>query len=224
MIPASGYVLFYALIAAASPLVLTATLVVIRSDRPRTNGIAFLTGFLLGTTIAAVLALLLGEAAVERLDSLETANGLLALLVGLALVAAGLRERHSPGRAEVETSRGGAIMARLSHLRPTAAFGVAALLGFGGPKRLILTFLAMASLSRADLGSVENLTLIVLYVAVATLLVSVPVGLVVVGGSHAATIVARGETWLKTNTALVRIWLTLGLGVALAIDGVLRLI
>lgn len=216
--------LFYGLIAAASPLVLTATLVVIRSERPRTNGIALLTGFLLGTTIAAVLALWLGQAADERLDSLETVNGLLALLVGVALIAAGLRERHSPTRAEVETARGDALMARLGHLRPAVALSVAALLGFGGPKRLILTFLAMASLSQADLGSVENLTLIVLYVAVATLLVSVPVGLVIVGGSRAATIVARGETWLKTNTALVRVWLTMGIGVALAVHGLVRLI
>lgn len=115
-------------------------------------------------------------------------------------------------------------MARLSHLRPAAALSVAALLGFGGPKRLILTFLAMAALSQADLRGVENLTLVVLYVAVATLLVSVPVGLVILGGSRAATIVARGETWLKTNTSLVRIWLTLGLGVALAIHGLVRLI
>lgn len=224
MISAAGYILFYALIAAASPLVLTATLVVIRSERPRANSIAFLTGFLLGTTIAAVLALLLGQAAVQRLDSLETVNGMLALLVGVALVATGLRERHSPSRAEAETPRGGALMARLRHLRPAAALSAATLLGFGGPKRLILTFLAMASLSQADLGGVENLTLIVLYVAVATLLVSVPVGLVIVGGSRAATIVARGETWLKTNTALVRVWLTLGLGVVLAIHGLVRLI
>jgi hypothetical protein len=44
VISATAYVLFYALVAAASPLVLTATLVVIRSERPRTNGIAFLIG------------------------------------------------------------------------------------------------------------------------------------------------------------------------------------
>ena len=49
---ATVHVLFYALAAAASPLVLTATFVVIRSDRPRTNGIAFLSGFLLGTSLA----------------------------------------------------------------------------------------------------------------------------------------------------------------------------
>jgi Sap, sulfolipid-1-addressing protein len=69
VISAGGHVLVYALAAAASPLVLTATFVVIRSERPRTNGIAFLSGFLLGTTIACGLGLALGQAAVDRLNS-----------------------------------------------------------------------------------------------------------------------------------------------------------
>ena len=224
MISATGYILFYALVAAASPLVLTATLVVIRGERPRTNSLAFLTGFLLGTTVAAGLALMLGQAAVERLDSHETIEGVLELLLGVAFVTAGLRRRRGPPRPEAETGRAGAIMDRLSHVRPGVALSVAGLLGFGGPKRLILTFLAMASLSQADLGGVEDLTLVVLYVAVATALVSVPVGIVVVGGSRAAAIVGRAESWLKTNAKFLHVWLTLGIGVALVIDGLVRLL
>jgi MFS family permease len=162
VISAAAYVFFYALVAAASPLALTATLVVIRSERSRTNGIAFLSGFLLGTTVAAVLGLLLGQAAFERLDSYDTVGGVLALLVGVALVLAGLRERHAPSRLETETGRRGAILARLRHVGPDAALSMAVLLGFGGPKRLVLTLLAMASVSEANLGDVENLMLIVL--------------------------------------------------------------
>jgi hypothetical protein len=45
-------VLLYAVAAGASPLVLTATFVVVRSDLPRTNGIAVLSGFSLGTVLA----------------------------------------------------------------------------------------------------------------------------------------------------------------------------
>jgi hypothetical protein len=53
--------------------------------------------------------------------------------------------------------------------------------------------------------------------------VSVPVGIVVVGGDRAAPIIGRGEPWLKSNAALLRVWLTLGLGAALVIAGVVRL-
>jgi cytochrome c biogenesis protein CcdA len=223
VISATGYILFYALVAAASPLVLTATLVVIRSERPRTNGIAFLAGFLLGTTLAVTLALILGQAAVERLDSHETIAGVLAMVLGAALVTAGVRKRRNPSQSDTQTGRGSALMARLRHVRPGEALSVAVLLGIGGPKRLLLTVLAMASLSQADLRDLANLTLVVLYVAVATLAVWVPVGIVLVGGRRAAMFLSRGESWLKTNATLLYVWLTLGIGVALVIDGFFRL-
>jgi len=50
-------VLFYGLASALSGLVLSATFVAIRSQRPRTNAIAFLSGFLVGTVIACGIGL-----------------------------------------------------------------------------------------------------------------------------------------------------------------------
>ena len=223
MIDAGAHVLFYALAAAASPLVLTATFVVIRGARPRTNGIAFLSGFLLGTTIACGLGLVLGQAAVERLDSHETVEGVLTLLLGVALLAVGLQARHTPPRPEPEGSRASAILAGLGNVRPAAAFSMAGLLGFGGPKRLVLTFLAMASVSEASLGDIEDLTLVIVYIAVATVLVSVPVVIVIIAGERAAVILARGQSWLTEHAAELRVWLSLGIGAALVVDGLLRL-
>ena len=223
MIHAGAHVLIYALAAAASPLVLTATFVVIRSVRPRANGIAFLSGFLFGTAIACGLGLVLGQAAVERLDSHETVEGVLTLLLGIALLVVGLRARHASPRPEVEGSRASAIFAGLGNVRPPAAFSMAGLLGFGGPKRLVLTFLAMASVSEANLGDVENLTLVVVYIAVATVLVSVPVGIVIIAGERAAVILARGQSWITTHATGLRVWLSLGVGAALVVDALVRL-
>lgn len=223
MISATGYVLFYGLVAAASLVVLTAVLVVIRSERPRTNGLAFLIGFVLGTTIAAALGLMLGQG-MERFGSHETIQGVLALLVGLALVLTGLGERQRPNRHGAERDRSGGIESRLRGVGPGAALTISGLLGFGGPKRLVLTFLAMATVSTADLGDVESLTLLVFYVVVATLLVSVPVGIVVVGGNPAIAAIGRGESWLESNAGLLRTWLAIALGGALVVDGLVRLL
>ena len=216
--------LFYALVAAASLVALTAVLVVIRSERPRTNGLAFLVGFVLGTTVAAVLGLVLGQAAVDHLDSHETLEGLLALLVGLALVVAGLAERRRPEAHGAGMNGNGAMAARLRDVGPGPALAFAMLLGFGGPKRLVLAILAMASVSDADLGAVVSVTLLVLYVAVATLLVSVPVAFVVVGGSRAVAVIGRGQSWLEANSGLLRVWVAVVLGGALIVDGLVRLI
>jgi hypothetical protein len=221
---AAFHVLVYAVVAAASPLVLTATFVVIRSDRPRTNGIAFLSGFLLGTSIACAIGLVVGEATVEKLDAHDTIEGVLTILLGAVLVAVGLRARKAPLRPEAEGGRASAILAGLSHLGPAASFSMAGLLGFGGPKRLVLTFLAMASVSEATLGDVGMLSLVALYIGVATALVWVPLGIVVIAGERAAAILGRCQTWLTTHAALLRVWLSLGLGIALVIDGLARLL
>ena len=224
MIAAGAHVLFYALAAAASPLALTATFVAIRSARPRTNGIAFLSGFLLGTAIASGLGLVLGQAAVERLDSHETLEAVLALLLGIVLLTFGLRARHeSPGPAP-EGSRASAILAGLGNIRPAGAFSMAGLLGFGGPKRLVLTFLAMVSVTEASLLDIESLTLVVAYIAVATVPVSVPVGIVIIAGQRAAVILGRGESWLTDHAAALRVWLSLGIGAALVVDALVRLL
>lgn len=223
MIGAGAHILVYALAATASALILTATFVVIRSDRPRTNGIAFLSGFVLGTTIACGVGLVVGQAALERLNSHETVEGILTLLLGVALVSVGLKSRRAPARPESEGSRGAAILEGLGHVGPAAAFSMAGLLGFGGPKRLVLTFLAMATVTEANLRGVADFTLVLVYIAVATLIVAVPVGVVIVAGERAALIIERGESWLQTHAALLRVWLSLGLGAALVVDALLRL-
>jgi hypothetical protein len=37
-------------------------------------------------------------------------------------------------------------------------------------------------------------------------------------------ILERGQEWLTTHAAVLRVWLALGIGAALAVDGVVRLI
>ena len=223
MINAGAHVLFFALAAAASPVALTATFVVIGSARPRRNGIAFLSGFLLGTMIACGLGLGLGQAAVERLDSHETVEEVLTLLLGIALLIVGLQAWHASPRPEHEGSRASAILAGLGNVRPAAAFSMAGLLGFGGPKRLLLTFLAMVSVTEANLLDIESLTLVVGYLVVATVPVSVPVGIVLIAGQRAAVILGRGESWLTEHAASLRVWLSLGIGAALIVDALVRL-
>ncbi len=223
MISAGAHVLFYALIAAASPLALTATLVVIRSDRPRTNGIAFLTGYLIGTAVACIVGLFVGTTVVARIDSHESVENGLTFLLGVALVTAGLRMRNAPPKPVAEgSSRSAAVLASLAHVRPAAAVSMAALLGFGGPKRLLLTLLAMATVTGAGLGVTADTTLVLLYIGVGTVLVSAPVAIVVIAGERAADILGHGEGWLTAHSLAVRVWLALGLGAALIVDAVVR--
>jgi Sap, sulfolipid-1-addressing protein len=223
VIHAGAEVLFYALAAALSGLVLSATFVAIRSERPRTNAIAFLTGFLVGTLIACAIGLAVGQAAVDRLDSHQQLEAGLTLLLGLLLIAVGLRARHASPPTEPRGSRAAAILAGLHNVGPAATFSMAGLLGFGGPKRLLLTFLAMSAASQPGLRDIVNFTLVAVYVAVSTVLVSVPVGIVVLAGDRADALFARGQSWLIEHASTLRVTVSLGLGVAFVADALVRL-
>jgi hypothetical protein len=225
MIYAALQVVFYALAAAASFLVLTATFIVVRSARPRTNGIAFLSGFVFGTVVACGLGLAAGQAFLSRFDSHETFKAVLTVGLGLALLAVGLKARRTePAPPEARSSRAAAILDGLSNVGPAASSSMAGLLGFGGPKRLLLTFIAMAAVTDAGLRDVVDAGLVVVYIAVSTVLVSVPIGIVVVAGDRAAAILARGQSWVSAHAAGLRTWVSIIVGGALLADGLLRLL
>ena len=221
------HVVFFAVFAAASPLVLTATFLVIRSERPRTNGIAFLAGFVFGTMLACAVGLILGEAAVAHVDSHDTIEALVTLMLGIGLLVVGATaggESAPVTEQEAKSSRVSTIMESLRHVRPAAACSMAGLLGFGGPKRLVLTLLAMAWVNSAGHGYVGNLTLVIVYIVIATVAVWLPVGIVIVAGERAAIILERGESWMTSHARVLRKWLCLGLGVALVIDSLVTLL
>ena len=218
-------VVLYALAAAASALVLAATFVVIRSERPRTNGIAFLSGFVFGTVIACGLGLAIGQAAVAGFDSHETFKEVATLGLGLVLLAVGVKlGETAPTGPVARSSRATAIVDGLRNVGPAASFSMAGLLGFGGPKRLVLTVLAMASVTGAGLRDVVDGALVGVYIAVSTALVSVPIGMVVIAGERAAAILLRGQSWLSEHSTGLRRWLSIVIGGALVVDGLLRLV
>ena len=176
MIYAGAEVLFYGLAAAASALVLAATFVVIRSVRPRTNGIAFLSGFVFGTLIACGLGLALGQAAVTRFDSHETFKAVATIGLGLALLAVGLQVRQTRQTdPAVRGSRAAAIVDGLDDpavrgSRAAAIIGglgnVGPAFGFAGP---LGSYESFSSLSKGVMialmwmGRVEIIPIIVLF-------------------------------------------------------------
>ena len=73
-------------------------------------------------------------------------------------------------------------------------------------------------------GSVKpaETTLVLLYIGVATILVTVPVGIVIIAGERAAEILGRGQSWLSEHAMVLRVWLSIGLGAALIGDAIVR--
>ena len=216
--------MFYALVAAASPLALTSTLVVLRSGRGRLNGFIFAAAFLLGGGVVWLILLSLG--AVTSLDEGDRHGAaIFELAFGLLLLGAAWRVRR--GFAPQRGAGGGrtrALLARLERLTPAAAFPVGALLGIGGPKRLVIAIVAATTVSVAGLTTGEEIGLAVLYVLVAALLVWVPVAMYLVAGKRAAGRLVKAQEWLRSNQRAIAIYSLLVLGSVLVVEALVELL
>lgn len=160
------------------------------------------------------------------------------LLLGVALVTAALRlrtPRDSPARRQVPRpyivklnaefeARRVVLLNRIGSLRPPAILGTGALLGIGGPKRLVLSILACAAIATAQVSLTGETTLVAVYVALATILVWVPVLLAVVWGDRAAEWTAKAQRWWADHKATALFVPLLVIGAALLVDGVVGLV
>jgi hypothetical protein len=142
----------------------------------------YLVGFLLGQSIAFLVALLIGSAATTDRDGNEELAAALELAFGLFLLALAWPQRRRSGEGGEGRSRMKAMLERLRGLRPGTAFSVGMLLGVGGVKRLSITVVAGATVGIAGLRPIEDVLLGALYVLVAAVLVWPPVGVYLVAG------------------------------------------
>ena len=217
-------ILLFALVAGASPIAIVSTLAVLTSTRGRTNGIAFLVGFLLGQSAAFLAAFLVGSAATTDREENEHVAAALELAFGVALLAIAWPQRRHAHRTGGGPSRTKALLARLRGLRPGTAFSLGALLGVGGVKRLSITIVAGATVGIADLLLVEEAALGALYVVIAGVLVWLPVAVYLVAGARADDWMTRAEDWLTTNERGLTFFSTVLFGFLLTSDALVRLL
>lgn len=170
------------------------------------------------------------ETVPTRGDAHDTFVGIIDIVIGLGCVAAARQVRRSaqsgqpPRRrfAGVDAKRR-AMLDRLSALRPAALAGSGALLGVGGPKRLVVTLLATASIAAAHVSTTGEVGLVGLYAALATVLVWLPVVLTVLWGQRAAEWTASGRDWcVRHRPKILSLSLVL-LGVYFLIAGMAHL-
>ena len=216
----------YGLVAGASPLVLVATLVVLGSGRGRINGVVFTVAFVLAQTGTYLAGYALGAAFAPS----ESSGGLMAafeLTVAVLLLAFGWRgrgrDRDEPAPGPERRPRTEAVFTRLATVTPVTSFGVGVPLGVGA-KRLLVTLLAAATAASSGLSRSETVGLSVLYVALATVLVWVPVVLYLVFGSIGDRAIAATKRWVTANERELMIWLAFVLGALLAADALLALV
>ena len=215
-------IVFYGLIAAASPTTVLAVLVVLLSSRGRANGIAFAAGFLFGNVAAFLTAFVVGSTISTQHHGSIRSYAELAL--GVVLIAVAWRARRPREPAEAGSRSGmEALFGRLEHVRPAVSFSLGVALGVG-TKRLVITAVAATTVAFAGLSDAEEAGLGALYVVVAGLAVWPPVAIYLVAGKRADAWIANAKAWLTTNSQKVVFYSSTAFGIAIIGDALVQLV
>jgi hypothetical protein len=218
MLSAAFHLIPYALLATLSPLGFAATLTVMRTSRLKALG--FAVGVVLGQLLTCSILVAIGAAATPgRTKAHPTVEGLLALGLALVLLSSAYVVYRRPETAHRTSSgRSKAALERLQHVHVVTASGVGLLLGIGGPKRLVLTALASASIAAAGLPGSNETALIGWYGLLATILVWLPVLAYLLLGNRAVASLDAAMEWLRRYRRPATVYTLVIIGLALLVD------
>jgi Sap, sulfolipid-1-addressing protein len=212
---AIGDILPLALGVAISPIPIIAVILMLLSPKARTNGPAFLVGWVAGLALVSIVVTALsGNAGLGSGGGGSTVGSLIKILLGLLLVGLAVRDfRNRPRPGEQPPLPG--WMRAIDSFTPVKALGIALLLSAINPKNLSLTVAAAVTIAQEGLSTASATFTLILFIILASLSIAVPVALYILGGSSAARTLDRLRTWLNANNATVMAVLLLVIGVVL---------
>jgi threonine/homoserine/homoserine lactone efflux protein len=212
---ALGQLLPLAIGVALSPVPIIAVILMLFSGRARSNGPAFLLGWLIGIGAVSAVALASADAASASTESeASNASSWVKLAFGVLLIIAALREwRARPADGEETTMP--KWMKGIDAFTAPKALGLAALLGALNPKNLLLGAAAGTTIAQADVSSGERWGAWLIFVSLASLSVAIPVLYYLLGGESAQGRLDAWKRWLQQNNTAVMAVLLLVLGAVL---------
>ena len=201
---AIGQILPTAIGVALSPVPIIGLILMLLSDRARTNGLAFLLGWILGLGTAGGILLAISSGAGTESDDGTTDDwvGWLKVDLGVLLLFLAFRnwkQRPAPG----EKGEMPAWMASVSQFNAIKAAGLAFALSAVNPKNLALTAAAVASIASAGLETGEEIVVLIIFIAIASITIIIPVVAYFAMGEKADALLGSWRDWLERNNNVV---------------------
>ena len=216
---AIGEMLPLAIGIAISPLPIIAVILMLTTPKGRSNGLAFLGGWLLGLAAVGAIVLVVTDAYTGTSSEPSRVVSAIKLALGLLLLILAWRKldkRPKPGD-EAPLPK---WMRALDSLTPGRSLVFAALLSGLKPKNLILNASAAAGIAQSGLGGPQQAVALLLLVVVGSLGIIAPVAVYFAMGDRAAPILEDWKTWLVVNNATVMVVLFVIFGVTLIGKGI----
>jgi threonine/homoserine/homoserine lactone efflux protein len=204
MTEAIGQVLAFAVAVAISPIAIMGVTLMLASARARSNGPAFVAGWVVGLAAAGTVVLLLSGAAdpSERGQPADWVNVAKLVLGALLLLVAVRRWRRRPGpHAAPELP---SWLQAIDDFRPRRAAGLGIVLSAANPKNLLLTVGAAAAISQTGASTGSQAVALAVFVLIATLGTGVPVAIYFALGERSRRLLeGLRERMSRDNTTIV---------------------
>ena len=219
MADAIGQVLSFGVGVALSPVPIIAVVLMLGTPRARTNGPAFLLGWVLGLAVVGTIVLVAaGGAGAE--DAAAGDLGRLAEDRARRPAAAGggpAVARAPAGGAEAELPK---WMRTIDTFTPGRSLAIASVLSGINPKNLLLTVGAAATIAQTGADTADQAVALAVFVLVGTLGPGVPVAIYFILGKRAKKLLDELKLWMGAHNAAIMAVLCLVIGAKLLGDGI----
>jgi threonine/homoserine/homoserine lactone efflux protein len=217
---AIGQLLPFAVGVAVSPMPIVAVVLMLVTPRARTNGPAFILGWVAGIAVAGAILLLIAGPT-NASDDGQPADWVdwLKLVLGLLLLLVAVRQwRHRPHAGdEVATPK---WMGALDDFTPVKALGAGVLFSTLNPKNLLLIVGGVAAVAQTGVSGGDQAVAWAVFTVIATLGVGAPVAIYFTMGERAARLLDELKSWMATNNTAIMAVLCLIIAVKLIGDAI----
>ena len=220
MAEAIGHSLPLAIGVALSPVPIIAVVLMLTTPRARSNGPAFVLGWLPGLgVVGAVVLVVVGPSAAGNSGQRTTWVSWVMIVLGVLLVVeAGRRWRGRSGAGEEVALP--AWLGALDRLKPAVALGGGVVLGGVRPRSLLLVVGGAAAIAQTGITGGQQAIAYAVFAVVATIGVGAPVVLYFAMGTRSAELLGRFKGWMGRHHAVVLAVVLLVIGVTLIGDGI----
>ena len=217
---AIGGILPLAIAVDISVLSIIAVILMLITPRARSNGPAFVAGWVLGLVVVGGLVLIIANAAgVSSSSGPSTAAYAIKLTLGVLLLLLAVRQwRSRPGSGEQAPAP--KWMTALDSFTPVKSLGLGAAMSGVNPKNLALSAAAAMSIAQTGLPGGQQAVVLAVFVVVGTVAVAAPLIVYLVLGRKADSMLNGWREWLAANNAAIMIVVFLAFGFVLIGQGI----
>jgi Sap, sulfolipid-1-addressing protein len=200
---AIGQVITFAVGVALSPIPIIAVVLMLATPKARSNGPAFLGGWMLGLAVVGTIGLIAASGAQASEDGAPADwVSIVKIVLGVLLLLVAARQWRRRPRGDTEPELPGWMKTIDTFAAPKAA-GIAFLLSSVNPKNLILIAGAAAAIAQTGVSTGDQAVALAVFVVVGALGPGIPVAIYFLMRDRAIVILESLRAWMVGENATI---------------------